>query len=73
MVSYCKCVGMGERGVGSCKIFTKFYVFPLLKKIDLGTMVKFGDFLSLKGRLVLTIIVPSLVRQELIFISFWNS
>ncbi len=64
---------MGERGVESGKIFTKFYAFPLFFLIDLGTMVKFGDFLSLKERLVLTIIVPSLVMHEIIFITFWNS
>ncbi len=70
MVSYCKCVGMGERGVESGKIFTKFYAFPFYLFIDLGTMVKFGDFLHLKKRLVLTIIEPSLVRQEFILFYF---
>jgi hypothetical protein len=61
---------MGERGVESGKIFTKFYAFPFYLIFDLGTMVRFGDFLRLKKRLVLTIIVPGLVKQEFIFIFF---
>jgi hypothetical protein len=59
---------MGVKGVESGKIFTKFYTFPFYLFFDPGTIVKFGDFLHLKKRWVLTIIVPGLVRQEAIYL-----